>query len=55
MLQWFTCDVPVVAFDSAVVTLDVTPELCNICLFKTTLVANIYSTKKGHSVVQLID
>lgn len=41
MFQWFTCDVPVVAFDSAVVTLDVTPELYNI-----------YSTKKGYPVNQ---
>lgn len=44
MLQWFTCDVPVVAFDSAVVTLAAASELYNI-----------YSTKKGHSVVQFID
>lgn len=44
MFQWFTCDVPVVAFDSAMVTLEAAPELYNI-----------YSTKKGYSVVQLID
>lgn len=47
MLQWFTCDVSVVAFDGHVVTLDVTPELDNICLFKTTEVANIYSKKRA--------
>lgn len=41
MLQWFTCDVPVVAFDVPAVTLEATPELYNI-----------YSTKKGYPVNQ---